>query len=64
MPTGLENELMNDSTVGDLPFEEEVVTYNGNRDYDPGPNTGTYGFVEVEIDGQVLECTNAYMSNA
>ncbi len=59
--TGLENELLNDNTEA-LPFEE--VTYNGDREYDAGENTGRYGYVEVEIDGELKQCTNAYMSNA
>ena len=62
METGLENELLQDTTEA-LPYEEEE-TYNGNRDYDPGPNDGKYGFVEVEIDGEIRQCTNAYTSNA
>ena len=59
--TGLENELLSDNTEA-LP--SEVVPYSGDRTYDPGPNTGQYGYVEVEQDGEVLQCTNAYMSSA
>lgn len=57
----LDNELMS-AEQADLPVEEE--TYNGNREYDPGPNDGKYGYIEVEQDGVMMQCTNAYTSKA
>ena len=58
----LDNPLINDAVADDLPVEEEA--YSGNRVYDPGPNTGQYGYVEVEQDGVMMQCTNAYTSNS